>query len=156
QYSQSIHLRHLIRHLGDLADRPCDRIGARDLDAFLQTRLAERDPSTVGKERITLMQFYKWVVCQSYLNASPAASLAPLKGGKDRPEFRPVGEIDRIQAGGGLTEEEMLALWECLSLPPEEIAGLLATVRPKASDDLSFPLHAIPAYTGLRRGEVLR
>src|SRR4051794_38411273 len=29
--SQAMHLRHLLRHLGGLADEPCDRVGFRDL-----------------------------------------------------------------------------------------------------------------------------
>ncbi len=57
---------------------------------------------------------------------------------------------------GGLTEEAILDLWDCLYLNPQEIAGLLTTVRANAVDPISFMLHAIPAYTGMRRGEVLR
>ena len=41
-------------------------------------------------------------------------------------------------------------------LNPQEIAGLLSTVQANARDPVSFLLHAIPAYTGMRRGEVLR
>lgn len=41
-------------------------------------------------------------------------------------------------------------------MAPDEIAGLLALVTGRAKDPLSFLLHAIPAYTGMRRGEVLR
>ena len=50
----------------------------------------------------------------------------------------------------------MLDLWECLYLCPAEIAGLLQLVRENADNEHSFLLHAIPAYTGMRRGEVLR
>jgi integrase len=146
----------LKRHLGNLAASPIDQVTYRDLDQFLQARLAVRDPSTVSKERITLIQFYKWVVNQSYLDASPAARLSPIKSGKDRPPFRTIGEIKRIIERGGLTEEKILDLWECLYLTPEEIASLLGTVRSNANEDFAFLLHAIPAYTGMRRGEVLR
>lgn len=154
--SQAMHLRHLVRHIGDLADAPCDRVGFRDLDCYLKARLALRHPNTAERERITLLQFYKWVVSQGHLNASPAAGLAPIKGGVDRPPFRTLAEIERIIQRGGLTDEETLDLWECLYLSPDEIAGLLATIRANARDDLSYLLHAIPAYTGIRRGEMLR
>jgi len=63
-YSQQIHLRHLLRHLGPLADDPCDRIGFRDLDGFLKARLAIRHPNTAERERITLLPFFKWLVAQ--------------------------------------------------------------------------------------------
>jgi len=65
-------------------------------------------------------------------------------------------EIKQIIQRGGLTDEEALDVWECLYLNPQEIGGLLATVRVNAADPMSFVLHAIPAYTGMRRGEVLR
>src|SRR5262245_23748683 len=47
----AMHLRHLERHLGDLAFAPCDGVNHRDLDGFLQARLVKRDPVTVKKER---------------------------------------------------------------------------------------------------------
>jgi integrase len=102
------------------------------------------------------LQFYKWAVRQGYLPTSPAAGLQPIKAGDDRPPFRTFEEVTRILGRGGLTAEESLALWECLYLAPAEIAGLLAAVRANARVDYSYLLHAIPAYTGMRRGEVLR
>jgi len=155
-YSQAMHLRHLLRHLGALADAPCDRVAFRDLDGYLKKRLAERHANTAERERITLFQFYKWAVQQGYLPASPATGLAPIKGGADRPPFRTIAEVTRIIERGGLTEAEILDLWECLYLSPKEIAGLLATVRANARVDYAFLLHAVPAYTGMRRGELLR
>lgn len=154
--SQAMHLRHLMRHLGGRADEPCDAVTVRDLDGFVQARVAERHPNTAERERVTLLQFFKWAVRQQYLSASPAAGLAPIKGGEDRPPFRTATEIERIIARGGLTDEERLDLWDTLYLNPSEIAGLLAAVRANAAIDHAFLLHAIPAYTGMRRGEVLK
>jgi integrase len=155
-YSQAMHLRHLVRFLGARADGPCDQVGFRDLDRYIKKRLAERHANTAERERITLLQFYKWMVRQGHLSASPAEGLAPIKGGEDRPPFRTVAEIDRIIERGGLSAGDILDLWETLYLSPVEIAALLATVRANAKVDYSFLLHAIPAYTGMRRGEVLR
>ncbi len=152
----AMHLRHLTRNLEDKAEAPCDRVTHRDLDGFQQTRLAERDAVTVDKERVSIRQFYKWAVTQGYLSISPAALLPPIKGGEDRPPFRTLEEIDRIIARGGLTKEEILELWECLYLSPPEIAYLLAMIRANAKEDFTYLLHALPAYTGMRRGEVLR
>lgn len=45
-YSQAMHLRHLTRFLGDVANTSCNRIGHRDLDRYLKARLAERHPNT--------------------------------------------------------------------------------------------------------------
>ncbi|WP_439624731.1 tyrosine-type recombinase/integrase [Gemmata sp.] len=154
--SQAMHLRHLLRHLGGRGDEPCDAFTVRDLDGFVQARLATRHPNTAERERITLLQFYKWAVRHEYLAASPAAGLAPIKGGEDRPPFRTAAEIERVIARGGLTDEERLDLWDTLYLGPPEIAGLLTVVRANAAADHAFLLYAIPAYTGMRRGEVLR
>jgi integrase len=155
-YSQTMHLRHLVRHLGDRAHEPCSQITCRDLDGYLKKRLQERHASTAERERITLLQFFKWLVQQGHLASSPAAGLERIKGGEDRPPFRTIAEIDKIAERGGLTNDEVLDLWECLFLNPKEIADLLATVRTNAKVDYSYLLHAIPAYTGMRRGEVLR
>jgi integrase len=155
-YSQAMHLRHLKTFLGDRAKVPIDQIGFQDLDAYLQERLAQRHPGTAERERVSLRQFFQWVVRQGHLPASPAAALAPIKAGFDRPPFRTIAEIDALLARGGLTEAEQLDLWECLYLSPAEIAGLLATVRANAKVDYGYLLHALPAYTGMRRGEVLR
>lgn len=155
-YSQKMHLRHLMRHLGRLADAACDHVGFRELDRYLKARLSERHPNTAERERVTLLQFYKWAVRQGYLPSSPASGLAPIKGGEDRPPFRTIAEVNRIIERGGLPEAEVLELWECLYVTPQEIAKLLALVRTNARADYSFLLHAIPAYTGMRRGEVLK
>lgn len=80
RYSQGVHLRHLLRHLADRAQDPCDQLSHRDLERFLLTRLALRSANTANKERVTLIQFFKWIVRQGYLTTSPAAALAPLKG----------------------------------------------------------------------------
>jgi hypothetical protein len=48
-YSQAMHLRHLVRHLGDFADASCDKVGYRDLDGYLKVRLASRHPNTAER-----------------------------------------------------------------------------------------------------------
>jgi integrase len=154
--SQAMHLRHLMKHLKGKADERCDAVTFRDLDGYIHARLAERHPNTAERERITLLQFYKWVVKQQYLSQSPAAGLSPIRGGEDRPPFRTVAEVERILERGGLSDEGRLDLWDTLYLAPPEIAGLLATVRANAAIDYAHLLHAIPAYTGMRRGEALR
>jgi integrase len=155
-YTEGIHLRNLVRHLGTLAEAPADRITHRDLEQFLQARLKVRTPATVHKERDTIGQFFAWLVSHDHLAASPAVGLSPVKGEVDLPPFRTTAEIEAILARGGLSESDTAELWNCLFLMPAEIAGLLSTVRDRAAADYAYLLHAIPAYTGMRRGEVLR
>jgi integrase len=154
--TQAVHLRNFSRGLGARADSPSDRIAHRDLERYLQGRLASRTTDTVAKERFTLVKLFEWAVAQGYLAASPAAGLPTIKGDSDKRPFRTVAEIEAIVARGGLGDGEASELWECLYLTPEEIGGLLTLVRFSATEDYAHLLHAIPAYTGMRRGEVLR
>jgi integrase len=155
-YTEGVHLRNLKRALGAKADAPVDRIARRDLEAFVQGRLKLREPATVDKERTTVIGLFRWAVSQGHLTSSPATGLSPIQGQIDLPPFRTVAEIEALLARGGLTETEAADAWDCLYLTPPEIAGLLRTVRGRATADYSHLLHAIPAYTGMRRGEVLR
>jgi len=155
-YTQSVHLRNFRRKLGHRADSPCDRLAHRDLDQYIQARLKERKADTVGKERFTLVKLFEWAVAHGFLDASPAAGLAAIKGDADKQPFRTVAEIEAILARGGLGDAEASALWDCLYLTPGEIGAVLGLVRERAGKDFAHLLHAIPAYTGMRRGEVLR
>ena len=150
------HLRNLLRHLGPKGERPLQDIKAHELEAFLQARLRRRCHTTVGKERHTVVRFFAWAVARGYLASSPARHLTKLKANGDAPPFRTVHEIEAILRRGGLDDEQMAASWDCLFLSPSEIADLLATVRRRSRDEVSYLLHIIPAYTGMRRGEILR
>lgn len=155
-YTEGVHLRNLKKQLGRKVDSPVDRISHSDLEAYLQARLRERSPSTVHKERATIVGLFKWAVAHGHLETSPAIGLSPIQGEVDLPAFRTIAEIEANLARGGLDESDAFRLWDCLYLTPVEIAGLLATIRERADTDFGYLLHAIPAYTGIRRGEVLR
>jgi integrase len=150
------HLGHWKRHLGPRAARRCDLVTHRDLETFLQARAAATSEATAAKERRTLRHLFRWAVRHAYLEASPAEALAPLRGETDRPRFRTLSEVGGVIARGGLSPAETLDLWESVFLSPTEIGELLGVVRGNSLDDLSPLLHALPAYTGMRRGEVLR
>ncbi len=155
-YTEGVHLRNLLRHFGDRSQRSVDQMVHRDLEQFLQARLKKRSAATVHKERSTIVQFFDWAVANGVLALSPATRLSSIKGDVERPPFRTVSQIETILARGGLSTTEDLDLWECLYLNPVEIAALLGLVRERAKADFTHLLHVIPAYTGMRRGEVLR
>lgn len=156
--SQKIHLNHLTKFLGADVDRPCCHVTQRKLEEYLLGRLKIRDPGTVARERVTLLQFYKWVASRQDVAEfpSPIVGLPTFKSVKDQSAFRTIEEIEAILARGGLSEDQAADAWECLFLSPQEIAGLLSLVNQRAVDHRSFMLHVIPAYTGMRRGEILR
>ena len=155
-YTEGVHLRNVAARLGHLVDAPADRIGHRHLEQYIQDRLGERSPTTVDKERVTLIQLFKWAVARGDLAASPAAGLAALKADAEADGFRTMAEIEATLARGGLDEAEAAAAWDCLYLSPPEIGELLRMVRARSEADFGYLLHAIPARTGMRRGEVLR
>lgn len=155
-YTEGVHLRNLRRHLGPKAESPADRIAARDIEQYLKARLKQCSAATVNKERSTIIQLFRWAVTHGHLDASPATALTGIRGDVELHPFRTVAEIEAIIARGGLDESQAMGFWDCLYLDPGEIAGLLATVRLRSDEDFGYLLHAIPAYTGMRRGEVLR
>lgn len=154
--SQVTHLNHLRRYLEQKFDQPISRITAVDLNHFVEARLALRDPNTVVKERVTLVQMFKWCVQQGYLVQSPAEELAPIKAGTQQPPFRTKHEIEQDIARQGLSEAEAASEWDRLYLSTGEITDLLALIDHRSKTRQSYLLHAIPALTGMRRGEVLR
>ena len=150
------HLRTLGRKLGEKSKLPINLVEPRDLEAVIQARLKERSATTVSKERVTFGQFFAWAVSNRYLTESPAENLTRVKPSGDLPAFRTYGELETTIERGGLSPREILALWDALFLTPEEIAEILKLVRERSRYDVSVILHSIPAYTGMRRGEVLR
>ncbi len=157
RYTIAVHLRNLKKKLPGKVNEPINRIEYRDLEDFIQARLKERSKTTVSKERETAVQFFGWAVARAYLTESPTEELTTIKTeGNRSSKFRTVEEVEGIIARGGLTKSQEWALWDWLYLTPAEIAEILATVRERSRRDVSFILHALPSYTGMRRSELLR
>lgn len=156
RYTIGIHLNNLKKHLGDRAEHQLDRIGFAELDDYQQVRLAERANTTVAKERQSIIAFFDWAVTMRYLSSSPAANLDTVPESRRNDRFRTTEEIEAKLARGGLNDDEIQAAWKCLYLTTEEIANILAIVKSRCRKDVSYLLHAVPAYTGMRRGELLR
>jgi integrase len=154
--TERTHLNNLKKVLGSVADRPCTEITLTHLTSFLQQRRKTRRANTVKKERMTIRHLFAWACGQGHLFANPAADLIKIKGSGDRKKkFRTTAMIEAIAQRGGLSSEELAALWDCLYLEPWEIAGILRLVRERGTEDFSHLLHVLPAYTGMRRGEIL-
>lgn len=156
RYTIGIHLGNLLKHLKERAQAPLDAITFAELDGFQQARLKLRANTTVAKERQTIVAFFDWAVAMQYLARSPAKGLAPIAESGEKDRFQTREQIEARLERGELTDEEILACWDCLYLTFDEIGQLLTLVRSRMKVDVSYLLHAIPAYTGMRRGEVLR
>jgi integrase len=156
--AQRYHLDHFQEFLGEGRDLACNLVTRSTLVNFLRDRKKTSDGETVTRYRVTLTLLYKWMAQEEDVPAFPfpAEDLPKFKGARERDPFKTTEQIEAILKRGGLDENQILDQWEALYLAPAEIAGLLALVHQRAEDPLSFLLHAIPAYTGMRRGEVLR
>lgn len=154
--TEQTHLNNLKRYLGPRHKLPVDQITEDDLNAFLKHREEEAEGVTVQKERQTLLAFFKWVTRKVRLPSSPAGELRMVQAGKDRAPFRTLEEVEAILKRGGLSDEETAALWESLYLTGEEIGEILTIVKEEAEHDFIYPMFALAAYTGMRRGEIVR
>jgi integrase len=155
--TERTHLTNLKRALGSVSDGPCEKITHGHLTSFLQHRREQRAADTAKKERMTIQHLFAWACAQGILTQNPARELPKIKGGGDRKgKFRTITEIEEIIRRGELEPRDLAALWDCLYLDPKEIAGLLALVRERADEDFAHLLHVLPAFTAIRRGELLR
>jgi integrase len=155
--TERTHLNNLKSVLESLADRPCNEITHGHLTTFLQQRREKRAADTVKKERMTVRHLFAWACAEGILTKNPASDLPKIKGGGDRKgKFRTITEIEAIVQRGELNPEQQAALWDCLYLEPVEIDGVLRLVRERADEDFSHLLHVLPAFTAIRRGELLR
>ncbi|MEO2012655.1 MAG: tyrosine-type recombinase/integrase [Pirellulaceae bacterium] len=156
--SQRTHLRHLQSYLNEVYPSTvyCRDIGYTVLKRFQDHRLLIRDPSTVQRERNSLRNFFAWCLSENVTKTSPAIHLEAITSGRDLDPFRTKGEILEIIERGGLTYEELRAYWESLYLRLSEVGEAINVARHQGDHDHCYLLHAIPAYTGMRRGEVLR
>ncbi len=153
---ERIHLQNIAECLGAAAEVRIDRLGHRELESALRKRLGLVSGATVNKERRTLLSFFKWATKQEYLTSSPARDLPQVKIDRERPPFRTLEEIEGIIRRGEIDESEIPEIWECLYLDQEQISKILSMVKARSKDDFIHPMFAVVAYTGMRRGEMMR
>jgi len=158
--SQRTHLNHFYKFLGKGADQPCNKVTRSTLEAYLRQRKEIRDGQTVNHERLTLQMFYTWVAALKNDEVAPfpypAEKLPRYHGARDRDPFKTVEEIQAIIERSRPKGRALREAWSALYLNLPQIAELLQLVKDRARESTAFLLHAIPAYTGMRRGEVLR
>jgi integrase len=160
-YTVKMHLRHFINSLG-----PNFRLQDLKLN-HLQQHVTARakgkgrhgrmlSAMTIRKEIASLRAAWNWGV-----QAELVTGQFPNKGLKfpkldEKPPFQTWEEIDRRIAMGGLNEDQIADLWDCLYLQTSEISELLAYVKEHETMSWVYPLVATAAHTGARRSELLR
>lgn len=150
-----IHRKHLTRILG--AKKAAEGIATADLQGYVNTRSKEgvvRD--TIKKEISTFGSIWTWAT-QHNLLAGPY----PVRGlkypkSKSKPPFMTWREIETAISYGGLSADQIDAMWDCLFLDTDQIAEFLAHVKATARPAFVYPMFAFVALTGCRRSEMMR
>ena len=156
---ENIHLKHLIRILGD---RPASEVTAGAVQRFVDVRSRETfkgqpvKPTTVRKAVATLRFVMNWAVRQGHGTTKfPEVELAFPKERQAEP-FRTYDQIAAIIVRGGLDARRIRELWDGLFLDPEQVAEALQVARNKSRAPWLHPFLVAAAHTGARRSELFR
>ena len=156
------HIGHLKRLLGvRISIRKIDLVR---LQSYINRRSSEPgireqslSPVTVKKEITTLYAAWSWGM-EAELVSCSLPRKSSLRYGKDRekPPFRTYDEISRSLAKSNLTDHQARELWDCLYLDEVQTADLVEVVYQSVVPDCIKAMIATAAYTGMRRGELIR
>lgn len=136
--------------------------GSGDIQKYVDKRSKEPgrrgkiQPTTIRKEITTLSTVFKWAVGNGHLDTAPEKKGIRYPKGKEKPPFQTWNEIERKINRGGITDDQIAELWECLFLSTTQIAELLQYAKSNARHDFIYPAIAFAAHTGARRSEVAR
>jgi integrase len=113
---------------------------------------------TIAKELQTFRQAWSWVASRSRGITSPPFTLKELRFPKAREKlpFMSYSEIERAVKRGGLSEEEIGELWDCVWLDTRQVRECLDHVKEAAVGSFIFPMFCFTAFTGARRSELCR
>jgi integrase len=156
-----LHFKHLVSILGE--GFPIKQLDQATLQKYASDRSLTRfrgrpiSPATVKKELVTLRTAWNWGSGMGLVTTRfPALRQIRLKKLEEKPPFQTRQEIERRIARGGLSEEKIQELWDCLFLQLPEIETLLAHAKKKATLPWIYPVFCFAAHTGARRSEIIR
>lgn len=155
--TEAIHQRHFTRLLGE--DAVFSTLGVDVVQGYVDQRAAEGvGRETIRKELSTLRVIWGWAFKRGHVGSPLGWAMADLTFPKadERPPFQTWDQITRKIARGGLTAGQVDDLWECLWLDQERTLACVQWVKENARHRFLFPMFAFAAYTGARRGEMLR
>jgi integrase len=139
--------------------RKFDTIGVDVLQRYVDKRTSEgvvRD--TIRKELATLRGVWSWAFKRKHVSVASTWKMSDLTLPKshEKPPFQTWDQITRKIQRGGLSDAKQAALWECLWLDQTQTLECLEWVREHARYPFIYPTFAFAAYTGARRGEIVR
>jgi integrase len=159
--TEKIHTGHLIRVLKGTT--PLRQIGVAELQAYVTKRSGEDgnkgkkvQPETIKKELMTFGLIWGFARARKWVEGDLDRREIRLPKSSEKPPFQTWKEIETTITRGGLTEQQIEELWDCVFLNEKEVLELLEHVKVKATDAFVYPLFAIAAFTGARRSEIIR
>ena len=154
--TEQIHRRHLTGFFG--TDRAVSSIDLDHVQKYVNSRSkAGWVRATISKELATLRMLFNWASRRGHM-IPMTWQVKELTFPKTPPasSFQTWKQIEAKIAKGGLSPDEKDLLWESLFLDAQQILACLAWVRDHAGHSFIHPMFAFAAYTGARRGEILR
>ncbi len=156
-----IHFKHLKRILGE--KYPIPELDLAKLQEYANKR-AEEDglhgrtvaAATIKKEIVTLRTMWNWGLPMKLVTGKFPNKGLQFEKEVDKLPFMTMNEIERRIAGGGLSDAEIVDLWDSLYLTVDEIAELLQHIKTEAIQPFVYPMSCFGAYTGARRSEMIR
>ena len=158
--TESIHLGHLRRLLA--VSQPLASIRVSDLQAYVDKRIEDKFrgkpiiAETVKNETVTFRLIWNWAVKQELISKRCPTQGLVFPNRDERPPFMTREEIELKIARGGLNQDRISSLWECLYLSRSEVNSILSLAQEKGRQPFLFPMLVMAAYTGARRSELLR
>ena len=154
-YTESIHLHHLqafLRQQG-LGDPLLPAIKVDFFKQYKQFRYRQGvRTDTVKKELGTFQCLFQFAVDKDLLPHNVVRDVKRDKSQVSCSRFRPHGEIQQLKATGNYSAKEIQEWQRFQYLNPTEVEAFIAL----AQGHWLHPILAIFAYTGMRRGELLR
>ena len=155
--TEAVHGRHFCRVIGP--DRRFDTLGVDSIQKYVDDRAKEGVVrETIKKELTTLRVLWGWAYQRKHIALPLAWRIKDLtlpKASEKQP-FQTLDQIARQIQRGNLTAKQRGDLWESLWLDQAQTVECLNWVKENATEPVTHPMIATAAYTGARRGELLR
>jgi len=160
--TERTHLRHFVRLLK--GSTPIQAIREPELQSkFINKRTREKgqngktvQPDTIRKEIQTFFQLRDFAKAQGWVVGDLDRKHLKYPKPDDKPPFTTWKKIEARIERGGLNQQQIEELWDCLFLEEKEVLELVKSVEENAEQDFIVPMFAIAAFTGARRSEILR
>jgi integrase len=155
--TEAVHRRRILKVLGE--GLLFDSLGVKVIQKYIDKRAnGGIGAETIRKELATLRVIWGWAHKREFIAKPATWSMKDLTFPKtaEKPPFQTWEQIARTVNRGALSNDQELAMWECLWLNETETTECLEWVQKRARYPFIYPAFAFAAFTGARRSELFR